>query len=66
MKNNLINNGKDYRLSVTIPEAARMLSISTKSVYRLIDRGIIKSSRALRTHLIPIIELERFLQTTMV
>lgn len=56
----------DRRLSVTVAEAAKMLGVSQKTVYRLMDRGLIKASRALRTYLISIKELERFLESTTV
>lgn len=49
------------RLAFSIREASQLLGISARSVRRLIDRGLIKSSRALRTHMIQRSELDRFL-----
>ena len=39
-----------------------MLNVSHWTVRRLIKRGALKSCRELRVHLIPINEIERFLQ----
>jgi excisionase family DNA binding protein len=44
---------------VSIPEAARVLSLSKDSVRRLIERGDLKKVRVLRRILIPVSELER-------
>lgn len=41
--------------------AAEYLGISTISVRRLIERGLINPNRALRHLLIPVVELDRFL-----
>jgi excisionase family DNA binding protein len=48
----------------TIREAAVYLSISEKTVRRLVDRGLLKPSRALRKLLIPVSELEAFFGNT--
>jgi excisionase family DNA binding protein len=48
----------------TIKEAADYLSISDKSVRRLVKRGLLRPSRALRKLLIPIAELEGFFART--
>jgi hypothetical protein len=48
-------------LSVKIPEAALMTSLSEKTLMRAIKRGDIRVTRKLRHKLIPISELERFL-----
>jgi excisionase family DNA binding protein len=47
--------------ALKIKEAARYLSVSTVTVRRLINRGLIKPNRALRHILIPVVELDRFL-----
>jgi excisionase family DNA binding protein len=47
--------------ALKIKEAARYLGVSPISVRRLIHRGLIKPNRALRHILIPIGELDRFL-----
>ena len=52
------------RLAYTVEETARMLSVSEKTVYRLIERGLLKSSGALRHKRIAHTEIERFLKAT--
>ena len=52
------------RLAFSIQETAAMLGICDKSVRRLILRGLIRPSRALRHLLIPRTEIERFLRDT--
>jgi hypothetical protein len=39
------------RLGYSVVETAQLFGCSVRSVYRLIDRGLLKSSRALRTHI---------------
>ncbi len=53
------------RLAFTINETAAMLGISPVSVYRLLKRGLLRSSTALRHKLIPKTEIDRFLKTTL-
>ena len=52
------------RLAYSLKETAAMLGICDKSVRRLIHRGLIHPSRALRHILIPKTEIERFLRDT--
>jgi excisionase family DNA binding protein len=52
------------RLAFSIHETAKILGLSYITVYRLIQRGLLKSSSALRKKLIPLTEIERFLRTT--
>lgn len=52
------------RLANSAQETARVLGICDKSVRRLILRGLIRPSRALRHILIPKEEIERFLRDT--
>ena len=52
------------RLAFSVRETALMLGISEKSVRRLIDRGLLRRSRALRHLLIPRSEIEGFLRDT--
>jgi excisionase family DNA binding protein len=52
------------RLAFSVQETAQMLGICDKSVRRLIMRGLIRPSRALRHVLIPKDEVERFLRET--
>ena len=57
-------NAQRHRLAYSIQETAAMLGICSKSVHRLILRGLIRPSRALRHILIPKEEIERFLRET--
>ena len=52
------------RLAYSVHETAGMLGICDKSVRRLILRGLIRPSRALRHILVPREEIERFLRDT--
>lgn len=52
------------RLAYSVQETAGMLGVCEKSVRRLILRGLIRPSRALRHILIPRTEIERFLRET--
>jgi excisionase family DNA binding protein len=49
--------------ALKLGQAAEYLGLSTISIRRLIKRGLIKPNRALRHILIPIAELERFINT---
>jgi len=51
-------------LVYTIPEAAALLNVSHKTIRRLLDRGFLTSSSALRKKLIPREQLIRFLKGT--
>jgi excisionase family DNA binding protein len=46
-------------------ETADRLGVSYQTVYRLLKRGLLKSSTALRHKLIPATEIERFLKATL-
>lgn len=63
----LINTGDVTapRLAFSVAETASILGVSEKSVRRLISRGLLRSSRALRHLLIPRKEIERFLNNTV-
>ena len=50
------------RLAFTMRETAGMLGLSYISIHRLIKRGLLKSSLALRHKLISKSEIERFLK----
>ena len=52
------------RLAFSVKETAQMLGVSEKTVRRLIDRGLLHASRALRHLLIPKKEIEKFLDET--
>ena len=51
-------------LVYTVEEAAAVLKISTKSVRRLLKRGFLTGSKALRKILIPRQQIEAFLKAT--
>jgi hypothetical protein len=53
------------KLGYSMKEAAIVLGISYISCHRIIKRGLLKSSSAFRTKLIPHSELERFLRETL-
>ena len=53
------------KLAYSMGEAADALGVSYITVHRLLKRGLLKSSSALRTKLIPATELERFLRETL-
>ena len=54
----------DLRLAVSRVEAARVLSIHPNSLDRLVKRGLLHPSRALRRPLFSLKELARFLTET--
>jgi excisionase family DNA binding protein len=53
------------RLAYTMQETAKILGVSYITVHRLLKRGLLKSSRALRHKLIPATEIERFLRESL-
>ena len=59
------NTSTPERLAFSMREAANCLGVSYISMHRLVQRGLIKSSSALRTKVIPRTELERFLKETV-
>jgi hypothetical protein len=52
------------RLAYSMRETAVILGVSYITVHRLVQRGLLKSSTALRHKLIPLFEIERFLKAT--
>lgn len=52
------------RLAYTMQETAKILGVSYITVHRLIKRGLLRSSTALRHKLISLTEIERFLKAT--
>jgi predicted DNA-binding transcriptional regulator AlpA len=56
--------GKLPRLAFSAKETAEILGISQNTVYRLLYRGLLKSSLALRSKVIARSEIERFLRDT--
>lgn len=53
------------KLAYSMQESADMLGVSYITVHRLLKRGLLRSCSALRTKVIPHIELERFLKATL-
>lgn len=52
------------RLAYSVRETAEVLGVSHKTVLRLLQRGLLKSSGAMRHKMIPVKEIERFLRET--
>jgi excisionase family DNA binding protein len=52
------------KLTYSTQEAADLLGITSKTVYRLVERGMLKAVSALRHKRIPRTEIERFLRET--
>jgi len=53
------------RIFFSASEVAEMFGVSTKSVYRLIDRDLLKSSSALRHKRISQESIEQFIRITV-
>ncbi|HTX20918.1 MAG TPA: helix-turn-helix domain-containing protein [Candidatus Aquilonibacter sp.] len=64
-KINFPENSKNKRLAYTMRETAEILGVSYITVHRLIKRGLLKNSQALRNKIIPATEIERFLKETL-
>jgi excisionase family DNA binding protein len=60
LKTNAPDNLENKQRAYTIDEAAKAMGISSKSIRRLIDRGLLKKSKALQKIIIPAAEIERF------
>ncbi|MCC7376098.1 MAG: helix-turn-helix domain-containing protein [Verrucomicrobiales bacterium] len=58
------SNPQTERLALSVQETAQLLGVCEASVRRLVARGLIRPSRALRHLLIPRTEVERFLRET--
>lgn len=54
-----------HRLAFTPHETAKILGIHYNSVLNLLDRNILKASKALRTKMIPKTEIVRMLADTL-
>lgn len=53
------------RMFYSVTEVSQLFGISTKSVYRLLARGLLKSSSALRHKKIPLASIEEFMAKTV-
>ncbi len=62
--NNTKSSGQEPKLAYTVAETAWILGISTRSVHRLLKRGLLRASKALRKLIIPQTEIEKFLLET--
>ncbi len=62
---NLPENSENKRLAYTMRETAEILGVSYITVHRLVKRGLLKNSKALRNIIIPVSEIERFLKDTL-
>ena len=62
--NKLANEGKLPRLAFSVKETAEILGLGHITIYRLLERGLLRSSLALRRKLISKAEIERFLKET--
>lgn len=51
-------------MGYTVKQTAELLGVGNETVYRLLKRGLLRSSSALRTKVIPRTEIERFLKET--
>ena len=56
--------GSPPKLAFKVSETAVLLSVSDKTIRRLVARGLLRPSKALRHLLIPRSEIERFLNET--
>lgn len=48
--------------AVSVPEAAQMLSVSTRTMWRLVHRGEIRSVLVASRRLVPIVAIDEFLE----
>ena len=53
------------RMAYTMAETAQLLGVSYITIWRLLKRGLLRSSTALRHKLVPASEIERFLKATL-
>lgn len=53
------------RLAYTLQETAQMLGISYISVFRLVQRGKLRTSKMLGKHLVPKGEIEKLLKDSL-
>ena len=53
------------KLAYSPEEAAKVIGVCRDTIYRLLKRGVLRSSSALRHKVIPHTEIERFLKSTL-
>jgi excisionase family DNA binding protein len=49
----------------TVPEVSKMLNVNRKTVYKLLDRGLLQASSAIRHKRIHAASVEQFIQATV-
>lgn len=49
----------------SVQEVCKMLNVNRKTVYRLLDRGLLQASSAIRHKRIPATSVEQFIQATV-
>ena len=54
--------GNSGRMCYSVKQTAELLGVSKITVYRLLERGLLRSSSAVRTKVIPKSEIEWFLK----
>jgi excisionase family DNA binding protein len=54
------------RLAYTMKETAKILGVSYITIHRLLKRGKLRASDAIRNKVIPLTEIERFLRESIV
>jgi excisionase family DNA binding protein len=59
-----LGDGKPAPMGCTVKQTAELLGVGDATVYRLLKRGLLRSSSALRTKVIPKLEIDRFLKET--
>lgn len=59
-----LGDGKPAPMGYTVRQTAELLGVGPATVYRLLKRELLRSSSALRTKVIPKVEIERFLNET--
>lgn len=52
------------RLAYSLEETAQILGVNYYTVFRLVKRGKLRASKAIRHYLVPKTEIERFLRET--
>ena|SRR5579859_6141550 len=62
--NMAMRDDKPAPMGFTVKQTAELLGVGPETVYRLLKRGLLRSSSALRTKVIPRVEIERFLKET--
>jgi len=58
------NENNQPRLALTTVEAAKTIGVSTRTLRRLAERGLLRPSKAVRTKLYSVTEINRFLEET--